>query len=144
MGVSLEGGGRRHGFELNLVPFIDLLSVNITFLLVTAVWAQLGDLPLERPVGAAAATGDAEPPITMILAAQGITVLREGADRAALPARVGLPWEDAEAELARRVRPGERRVNLCVADDLPYAAMIRALDLTRARGLDEPALCEVR
>ena len=45
MGVSLPGGGgggrgRNLNAELNLVPFIDLLSALITFLLATAVWSQ--------------------------------------------------------------------------------------------------------
>lgn len=33
--------GRSANTELNLVPFIDLMSVLITFLLVTAVWSQI-------------------------------------------------------------------------------------------------------
>ncbi len=33
-------GGSRTNVELNLVPFIDLMSVLITFLLITAVWTQ--------------------------------------------------------------------------------------------------------
>ncbi len=43
MGASgLGGGGKRNvSAELNLVPFIDLLSTLICFLLVTAVWAQV-------------------------------------------------------------------------------------------------------
>lgn len=34
-------GNRRANLELNLVPFIDLMSVLITFLLITAVWSQV-------------------------------------------------------------------------------------------------------
>lgn len=34
-------GGRSTSIELNLVPFIDLMSVLITFLLITAVWTQV-------------------------------------------------------------------------------------------------------
>lgn len=33
--------GRAVSVELNLVPFIDLMSVLITFLLITAVWTQV-------------------------------------------------------------------------------------------------------
>lgn len=33
--------GRTKNFDLNLVPFIDLMSVLITFLLITAVWTQV-------------------------------------------------------------------------------------------------------
>lgn len=41
------GGGKRDvNFELNLVPFIDLMSVMITFLLITAVWSQVAMIKL--------------------------------------------------------------------------------------------------
>jgi biopolymer transport protein ExbD len=35
------GKGRKTSLDLNLVPFIDLMSVLITFLLITAVWSQV-------------------------------------------------------------------------------------------------------
>ncbi len=38
-------------FELNLVPFIDLLSVCICFLLMTAVWTQVGSMDTKQAVG---------------------------------------------------------------------------------------------
>lgn len=39
---GLGGGGKRNvNVELNLVPFIDLLSTLICFLLITAVWQQV-------------------------------------------------------------------------------------------------------
>lgn len=38
-------------FELNLVPFIDLLSVCICFLLMTAVWIQVGSMDTKQAVG---------------------------------------------------------------------------------------------
>lgn len=36
-----DSSGRSRTFEPNLVPFIDLMSVLITFLLITAVWTQV-------------------------------------------------------------------------------------------------------
>lgn len=39
--IDSGGGGRAKTFEPNLVPFIDLMSVLITFLLITAVWSQV-------------------------------------------------------------------------------------------------------
>jgi biopolymer transport protein TolR len=38
-------------FELNLVPFIDLLSVCICFLLITAVWINIGSLNVKQAIG---------------------------------------------------------------------------------------------
>ena len=49
-------------FELNLIPFIDLLSVCICFLLITAVWTQIGTLNTKQSVGAqTAASNDKKP-----------------------------------------------------------------------------------
>ncbi len=42
MGASVPGGGGKSAnFELNLVPFIDLFSALICFLLMTAAWQNL-------------------------------------------------------------------------------------------------------
>jgi biopolymer transport protein TolR len=47
--ASVEEGGRgkrNSNFEVNLIPFIDLMSVLITFLLITAVWTQVSMIKL--------------------------------------------------------------------------------------------------
>lgn len=44
--VEDRGGGRSPNIELNLVPIIDLMSVLITFLLITAVWSQVSMIQL--------------------------------------------------------------------------------------------------
>lgn len=46
-----RGRGKGLNFELNLVPFIDVLSVCICFLLVTAVFINLGSLHVNQAVG---------------------------------------------------------------------------------------------
>ena len=52
MGVSIDsgGGGRRKDVnaELLLVPYIDLLTCMIAFLLITAVWTQLARLEVQQ------------------------------------------------------------------------------------------------
>ena len=59
MGASVGGAqsGRRKSLdaEVNLVPFIDLLSMCICFLLVTAVWIQIGSLQVKQSHGSEAA-----------------------------------------------------------------------------------------
>lgn len=44
--IEGESGGRQVNVEPNLVPFIDLMSVCIIFLLVTAVWTQVSMIEL--------------------------------------------------------------------------------------------------
>jgi biopolymer transport protein ExbD len=48
MGVAVESGGKAGkksvNADLNLVPYIDLLTCMVAFLLITAVWSQLARL----------------------------------------------------------------------------------------------------
>src|SRR3982751_5213529 len=56
IGSAPSSSGRRSlDAEVNLVPFIDLLSMCICFLLMTAVWVQIGALPVKQSRGTDAA-----------------------------------------------------------------------------------------
>lgn len=60
---SGNGSGGRHrslDAEVNLVPFIDLLSMCICFLLMTAVWTQLGSVQVKQANGTEAAASTAK------------------------------------------------------------------------------------
>lgn len=54
-------GRRSLDAEINLVPFIDLLSVCICFLLMTAVWLQIGAVQVKQSHGTAASSGAVGP-----------------------------------------------------------------------------------
>ncbi len=55
-----QHGGRRRSLdaEVNLVPFIDLLSMCICFLLMTAVWIQIGTMQVKQSHGTDAPEAD--------------------------------------------------------------------------------------
>lgn len=68
MGVSVDsGGGRSVDVEINLVPFIDLMSCLVAFLLATAVWTQVAQLEVKpKGIGKDAEQQlPTEPPITI-------------------------------------------------------------------------------
>src|SRR4026208_1379053 len=52
MGVSVDtgnkGGKKPLNADLNLVPYIDLLTCMVAFLLITAVWSQLARLNVHQ------------------------------------------------------------------------------------------------
>ena len=52
MSVSVDTGGKSGkkplNAELNLVPYIDLLTCMVAFLLITAVWTQLARLQAQQ------------------------------------------------------------------------------------------------
>lgn len=61
--VSDGGGSKRESsFDLNLVPFIDLMSVMITFLLITAVWTQVSMIKLGSSIYGKQNTDETPPP----------------------------------------------------------------------------------
>ncbi len=123
MGVSVEAaGGRKMNFELNLVPFIDLLSVQITFLLATAVWVEIASLPVDQEAGGAA-----------VVAAAPLAVH--------LPA-AGVDWREVTASILadRRAHPDARDVVLATDDGVSYDTFVQALDLLRGHGYDRPVL----
>src|SRR4051812_35062080 len=52
-GAAPASSGRRRSLdgEITLVPFIDLLSMCICFLLMTAIWIEIGSIQLHQLVG---------------------------------------------------------------------------------------------
>lgn len=53
-------------FEINLIPCIDLLSVCICFLLLTAVWLHVGAMNVKQAVGGQAASETAKKPTVWV------------------------------------------------------------------------------
>jgi biopolymer transport protein TolR len=74
MHISSGNNGRRRKmtFELNLVPFIDVLSTCICFLLVTTVFMNLGSFNVNQAIGdAAKSKDDKKGSITVSLGSKG-------------------------------------------------------------------------
>src|SRR6218665_3907266 len=53
-GMDLGGGKGKKSLDvaINLTPFIDLMAVTISFLIMTAVWTQIGRLQVSQAGGA--------------------------------------------------------------------------------------------
>ncbi len=142
--VAVESGGRTRRKSLdamiNVVPAIDLLSCCITFLLVTAVWTQIGRLQAsqygngpQNPAQRAAVT------ITLRLTPAGhvlqlstgqdvtVPALRGGAhDFAALAAKL--------AELKKQY-PDQAAITVAADDAVPYADLVHTIDACVGAGL---------
>ena len=58
-------------FEVNLIPFIDLLSTCICFLLLTAVWINVASMNVKQAVGGQAADAGAKKPTVWVAMSQG-------------------------------------------------------------------------
>lgn len=135
--------------SLNLVPFIDLLSTLITFLIATAVWVELSSMPVDQalsdPNSPPPPPQDPPPPppLTVHVRADGVWVGRKVEEGRNL-AVVGesYDWEGVEKEIEsdRRSFPDEEQVVLVTDDGVEYQHMIKALDLTRKYEYDKSLL----
>ncbi len=76
------GKGRSLDAEIILVPFIDLLSMCICFLLITAVWIQIGSVEIKQSHGTeASAAAETKPELVLAFPAAGkiaLTVKQNG------------------------------------------------------------------
>ncbi|MGE3974573.1 MAG: ExbD/TolR family protein [Bdellovibrionales bacterium] len=63
--MHVPSGGKNKkevNFELNLIPVFDVLSACICFLLITAVWVQIGSMDVSQALGGQATEKKENPP----------------------------------------------------------------------------------
>jgi biopolymer transport protein TolR len=155
MGASLPGGGgggrgKSQNFDLNLVPFIDLLSVLITFLLVTAVWLQLSSVNIEQSIQDPNAPPPPPtdtpptPPLTIHISADAVEVFRNYDARKSFAATGpdSYDWVAVQEAIKeeKQAFPTEGQCTIITDDGMKYEHMIKALDVSREEGFDKTLL----
>jgi len=133
--MPTRAGGRKSvDAALNLVPFIDLLSCCISFLLITAVWTQLAAVdvtPSDRGGARHEPTSPepAPPRARLYVDPGGYTFVAPGGR----PERVDGGDERLRNHLAaaRRAAP-EAQLSIEVSDGTPYGRALHAVDLAHA------------
>lgn len=151
--AEIEAGGskgRRVNVDLNLVPFIDLMSVLITFLLLSAVWVQINMIQMGTSFYAQR-DQDQPPPVLpphadvvlKIEVKQAGYVFTLGKQVSSFPSAGGV-FDDvsllAQLQKAKELYPDKVDAVLAVADELPYERMIFAMDLVIKSGFPKIAL----
>lgn len=131
-----ESGGRRSvDHALNMVPFIDLLSVLITFLLMTSVWSQVAKI--ETQTTEASSSGPEAPAdpgleLTVQIGAQGYSVLTERTLQRTVDKRGGEFDVEGLREVLRAIQalhPTNKALVVATDDGTAYREVIRVMDL---------------
>ena len=91
-GMDLGGGKGKKSLDvaINLTPFIDLMAVTISFLIMTAVWTQIGRLQVAQLLLDGSTPGKGCTWMTVHDGAQ-VRLVAEGR-RPGAPARSSSPW----------------------------------------------------
>jgi biopolymer transport protein ExbD len=142
--AQIDTAGRKGSvnLDINIVPFVDVMSCLTAFLLVTAVWIQTANLKNE-PVGKAGdKPAEKASRIAILIAADGMDVEAIPADDAAPVDKRSVradDWAQLEATLHDLQANGERpHVEIAALSTrehpIPYQTLIAAMDVTVKAG----------
>lgn len=133
------GSGKKSvDFQLNLVPMIDLLSVLISFLLMSAVWTQIARIEVKQSPNL---PSDEPPPeqeeeklsLSILIKSSGYTVTKKGGQVIKEIERQGEAYDvKALAEVLKQMgveHPENEEVTVTSEDSVPYQELITVMDL---------------
>jgi biopolymer transport protein ExbD len=125
-------------FEINILPILDILSVLICFLLLTAVWVQLGTIDTKQAIGDNAATAGKNPPslwVSVEKDGQVTLSLRDLPQNKTFeskvsPSSAGVNWNDLNVKLQalRSQWPDLKTGIVRPSAQTPYKDVIRLMD----------------
>ena len=148
--IDTGGRGRSTNLELNLVPFIDLMSVLITFLLISAVWTQVSMIQLGASF---ASPRDPEqdiktpPPLEDLVLKLEIRdkgyVLFVGKDVRSIPKVKGEYDKDsliADLNKVKQMYPDKGNIKMAIEDAIIYDHVVSAMDIGLKSGFSPELL----
>lgn len=145
--IDDDNSGRSANTELNLVPFIDLMSVLITFLLITAVWSQVSMIQLGSSIEGKKSENqepmDPPPDADVVLRVdareEGFRVVME-TETQTIPKK-GTEYDGValKAMLAKfkEKYPDKTDAKLSVQEQLPYEVLITGMDALLQSGFPQ-------
>ncbi len=133
-----SGRGRGVNVELNLVPVIDLMSVLITFLLITAVWTQVSMIQIGSSLYAKKDDSQQPPKLTpnadialkVDVKLEGY-VLTVGTQIISLP-KLNAAYDSAglvaQLQRVKQLYPEKLDGIVSMSDDVPYENLVNTMD----------------
>jgi biopolymer transport protein ExbD len=148
-GVSSDNRENGLNVELNLVPFIDLLSSLTLFLLVTAVWTQVGTIPASvESNGKARFTSAQDNHLTVHLSQSGFqlswpsNIPKSGSYPKGVPSTHG-QFDYPRLEKALLMMPKMKTMPLAAVtsdDNVEYGNVVETIDSIKKTGFTTVAL----
>ena len=137
MGVSVESGGKSGkkplNADLNLVPYIDLLTCMVAFLLITAVWSQLARLNVHQKGQGQA--GEDTPPekvfkLIVLVNGEGFNLVADQ-DQQPIPKKgESYDFEKLSDELKKIKdgQPDKTDIQVASEDTIKFDTLVRTMD----------------
>ena len=140
-----EGKGKRSlDAPINLVPYIDLMTTIITFLMMTAVWTRIAALEVQNASGGnppeekEEEEKDRPKPIIVLITDQALKVQEEGSEMRELPT-TGEDYDfkglSEQLKAFKEARPERVELKVKAEDGVPYSAVASVIDISTGIGL---------
>ncbi len=146
--IGNSDDGRENNVELNLVPVIDLMSVMITFLLITAVWSQVSMLQLGQSIYGTTQEDQKPPPeekkddvvLRVDITAKGYQILN-GLEKSLIKRLDDGSFDNKSLvlllEKIKSVNPDKTNAIVTIQDELEYEYLIDGMDQLLAAGFPD-------
>jgi biopolymer transport protein ExbD len=145
-GFAIRGRKRKPlDTTINLIPFIDLMAISISFLIMTAVWTQIGRLPVAQmgadSEGAAGPQDMQKTPVSLLITEQEARITVGIAEYKVIPLTrndKGLlavdEFKRAFEEISRLYQE-QNDLTLVPEDTVKYSDLVRIVDTAVGAGL---------
>ncbi len=154
MSVSVDTGGKGGrkpvDSELNLVPYIDLLTCMVTFLLITAVWTQLARIDVtQKGQAQSAERTDEKPPETklvVVINEDKFLVASGAGEQKPIPKKENNYDFDTLLAMLKEVHktfPDKRDVHIASDDTINYEFVVQTMDIALTAGFPDIALTDI-
>ncbi len=147
--IEESKNGRQSTMDVNLVPFIDLMSVLVIFLLITAVWSQVSIIQLGSSIYGKKTSDDkieppprAEIPFRIDVKAEGhrVTIGRQVIDIPKVGGEYNLPRLLNELATIKSLYPDKNDAVITMGDEIEYGNLVTAMDMTLQAGFPEVSI----
>lgn len=160
-GITQHGRRKSLDAEINLVPFIDLLSMCICFLLMTAIWIEIGSVQVKQMLGSNAAAVTTEA-IDLEVRMKEDSSLELVVEKGGRPIQnyvlAGVPFNDQVVQLSDRVmtivmalnseatagNPPNITARVIPSKTFDYASLVTVLDTLKSNGVGQLAVVPVK
>jgi biopolymer transport protein TolR len=154
MAVVVDGGGgdrkKPLSADLNLVPYIDLLTCMVAFLLITAVWTQLARLEVQQKgQGEVDSQTVVEQLRVAVAVHEGGFNLIVGSDQRPIPLKPdgaggALDYARLEAELrvVKQQHPDKTDIQVLSADAMAFGTLVKTMDAVMSAGFPAVSLLD--
>jgi len=155
LGTGGKGGKKALDTAINLVPFIDLMAVTISFLIMTAVWTQIGRLQVSQGGASTDAPQQEEPdktvPVTLLITDKELKLTVGGTAYDPIPMvrdsskgnRLDLTRLQERFKEIKNQLPDQSAITLQTEDAVRYEDLVRIIDQCVGDGLPNVSVSPV-